>query len=53
MQTYKGYEIFFDSSYYGMVAVRKIGCKDFNKTQHVDDVDAAKRYVDALLKKES
>lgn len=50
MRIYKNYEIFFDDCYYGMIAVRPVGCRDFNKTQHVGTEKEAEAYVDSILK---
>ncbi len=50
MEIYKGYEIFFDDCYYGMIAVRPVGCRDFNKTQHVCSEAEAKAYVNSILR---
>ena len=47
---YKGYEIFNDSSYYDMIAVRKIGITTWNETHHVTSIEEAKAFVNSILK---
>jgi hypothetical protein len=43
---HKGFEYFCDWCYYGMVAVRPIGEKDFNKTQHFISEEKALDWID-------
>lgn len=43
---YKGYEIFSDSSYYDMIAVRKQGHRLFEQSVHVNTIKQAKAFVD-------
>lgn len=52
MEIYNGYEIFFDECYYGMIAVRPVGCRDFMKTQHVGTIAEAKAFVNSILSSE-
>ncbi len=46
---YKGYELFHDECYYGLVACRLKGNKNFYETNHFKNMDKAKKYVDDEL----
>lgn len=43
---YKNYEIFYDPSYYDMCAVRPVGNKIFDETNHFITMDECKQFVD-------
>lgn len=52
MENYKGYEIYFDRSYYDLVAYRKIGERRFEYTHHCTSVEYAKKSINKIIKKE-
>ena len=48
MEIYKGYELFSDSSYSDMIAIRKRGTRDFTETIHNATIEEAKDTVDEI-----
>lgn len=46
---YKGFELFYDDCYYGLIACRPKGNKNFEEAHHFKTMDEAKEYVDKEL----